>query len=133
MRLENYDYSSNGAYFVTICACDRAARFREDEKAIIVRELNALPRRFSGVTIDTHAIMPDHLHVIFLFVECNWSLPRVVQAFKSLSTAGIKEHSPRWRVWQRGYYDRIIRNDQKLAALREYIVNNPIAADLNRS
>jgi hypothetical protein len=80
MRLRDYDYSSNGGYFVTICAHDRSSIFDDREKEVIA--------------------------------------------------ASIKKHSSRQRVWQRGYYDRIIRNDGELEALREYVRNNPIAAEI---
>jgi len=129
MRLRDYDYSSNGGYFVTICAHDRSSIFDDKEKEVIARELGELSRRFSGVTVDAHVTMPDHVHVILLFVECESPLPTVIQAFKSLTTASIKKHSSRQRVWQRGYYDRIIRNDGELEALREYVRNNPISAE----
>jgi len=130
MRLKDYDYSSNGGYFVTICAHDRSLIFDDKEKEVIAREMGELSRRFSGVTVDAHVTMPDHVHVILLFVECESPLPKVIQAFKSLSTARIKKDSSRQRVWQRGYYDRIIRNDRELEALREYVRNNPIAAEI---
>src|SRR5439155_10736861 len=130
MRLKDFDYSSNGAYFVTICAQNRRTVFTNDEKHILETELLALRDRFSGLTIDTYVTMADQVHVIFMFDDCRSSLPKIIQAFKSLSTASVKKQSPMSRLWQRGYFDRIIRNDAELEALREYIRNNPLAAEI---
>jgi len=130
MRLRNFDYSSNGAYFVTVCAHNRQIAFSESEKAIIERELLALNDRFPGLTVDDYMIMSDHLHVIVMLSNCPSSLPRIMQAFKSLSTARVKERSSIQRVWQRGYFDRIVRNEMELNAFRKYIRNNPIAAEI---
>ena len=130
MRLKDFDYSSNGAYFVTICAQNRRTVFTNDEKHILETELLALRDRFSGLTIDTYVTMADHVHVIFMFDDCRSSLPEIIQAFKSLSTVSMKQHSAISRLWQRGYFDRMVRNDAELEALREYIRNNPIGAEI---
>ena len=66
IRLKNYDYSSNGYYFVTICSFDKKRNI-EKYKDIINRTLVSLPDRFAGVFIDYSILMPTHLYVIFVF------------------------------------------------------------------
>jgi len=56
------------------------------------------------------------------------SLPTIIRSFKSAATKCINElhHTPGKPLWQRGYYDHIIRNDTDLQRIREYIMNNPL-------
>jgi putative transposase len=83
LRLPAFDYSSNNAYFITICTFNRRPILVEENKAIVEAEFGALPERFSGVAIDLVMLMPDHVHAILLFTEAKTSLSSVVQAFKS--------------------------------------------------
>ena len=53
-----------------------------------------------------------------------------MQAFKSLSTLRLKREGLCGRIWQRGYFDRVIRNERELDVLREYIQNNPLALEI---
>jgi REP element-mobilizing transposase RayT len=102
----------------------------------------ALPMHYPSVDVDAFVVMPNHLHgIIFLgsapdhsdeTARIVLSLPDVVQRFKSLTTAryraGVLEHGwppfPR-RLWQRGYYEHIIRHDRSLSSIRRYIEDNP--------
>jgi len=125
-RLPDYDYSSNGAYFITIATFDRRPILVDEAKAIVDSELHALPDRFPGLSIDIAMIMPDHLHTILILSESKAAIPRIVQAFKSLTTRKVKAAFSTDRVWQRSYYDRVIRNEQELQAVRDYIQSNPV-------
>ena len=121
IRLKSYDYSSDGYYFVTICTHrwkPNIRRYREAVKRILL----SLPERFSGLKIDWYVLMPTHLHVIFVFDGMKEGLPEVVRIFKALVTrnAGVK-------FWQRNYYEHVIRNENALFKIREYIENNPLA------
>lgn len=145
LRLQSYDYAWPGAYFVTICVADRMPRFGEVVGARV--ELNAagymvdeqwrrLSDRFLHVKIDAHVVMPNHLHAV---LEINTSdasgresLSDIVGAFKSLTSriyvAGVRDAG--WpafdgRLWQRGFYDHVVRDDRDLERIREYIANNP--------
>jgi REP element-mobilizing transposase RayT len=95
----------------------------------------ALSTRFPGAGLDEHVVMPDHVHFILQLNGATVPLPRIIQAFKSLTTiasARILRISG-LRIWQRGYYDRVIRNDEELLALRQYIRNNPLAVEAGRT
>ena len=126
MRLEDFDYSSNGAYFITICTHRRRALLTGAVLEISEREFAALPDRFSGLTLDYRTFMPDHLHAIVALSGCTSTVSAIVQAYKSITTREIKRIVRCDRVWQRGFYDRIVRNEVELAALREYIAHNSI-------
>jgi REP element-mobilizing transposase RayT len=126
LRLRDFDYATPGAYFVTVCTRDRnpllVGRVADDvERQLLL----GLRTRFPGLHTDEHVVMPNHVHAIFLLDGCTPSLARVVQAFKSLTTLAV---SPERRpLWQRGYHEHVIRNDDELSLVREYIRNNPIA------
>jgi REP element-mobilizing transposase RayT len=146
MRLAGYDYALEGGYFVTLCARKRLCLFGEVDGGLL-RPNEAgrmltdwwgeLPGRFAGVALDEFVVMPNHLHGVVLIVEARAgdervSLPRVMQWFKTMTTnayiRGVKQSG--WpafpgKLWQRGYYDHIIRDEKDMARIREYIAGNP--------
>ncbi len=150
IRLKKYDYSSAGAYFVTVCTEGRAHLFGEIEKRdvgahlcvrpnrpdlLIVKWLFEMQNKYSGVTIDSYTVMPDHVHFILVITgeHTGSPLPEIVQWFKTQSTneyiRGVKSglYPPFIkRLWQRSYYEHIIRNRDDLAKTRKYIEENPL-------
>ncbi len=132
IRLSNYDYQNNGAYFVTICTVLNKKLIVGKEKRILEEELKATESHFDGVKVDYYTIMQDHLHAIFVFYKAEVSLGKVVQAFKSLSTRRLKKEGFRGKTfWQRNYYEHIIRDEKALQKIRTYIQNNPLADRLD--
>ena len=130
IRLRDFDYSRSGAYFVTICTDFKKDLIGKKEKLILKEELNQLPSRFKGVSLDYFVIMRNHLHIIFLFNDSPVSLPRVVQAFKSITTLKLKRQGfKREKFWQKNYYEHIIRDPTELKRVRGYIQNNPLALE----
>ena len=141
-RLVGFDYSTAGAYFVTIVTAQRRCCLSEVEDGA-VRLLPAgalvtdcwlqLPAHFPGLLLDLHVAMPNHLHGIVILPGGNISLPRVVQSFKSAASrlavlSGLCEGS----LWQRGYHDHVIRDEEELMAYRQYILDNPRQWELDR-
>ncbi|MBA7536553.1 hypothetical protein ES705_28817 [subsurface metagenome] len=120
IRLKSYDYRSNGYYFITICTY-RGKPYIEKYKEIIERILLSLPERFSGLKIDWYILMPTHLHMIFVFNEIKKDLSEIIRIFKALVTRNTK-----MKFWQRNYYEHVIRNEDALLKIREYIQNNPL-------
>jgi REP element-mobilizing transposase RayT len=151
IRLEGYDYSQSGAYFVTICAYKRELLFENEEtKRILEREwLNTRDLRQNAV-IDEFVVMPNHLHGIIMITQgvgayCNTPLQNrfkspsktvgsIIRGFKSTTTRQINllRETPGNPIWQRNYYDHIIRNEYELNKIREYIQNNPLKWDLDK-
>jgi putative transposase len=144
LRLPGYDYSQNGAYFVTVCTSHRLCLFGSMhgdvfvpyEAGIAMEDVwNTLPSRFPHVELDAFVVMPNHIHGILLFDGSETesaSLIRVVGAFKSLSTLaygrGVRQQ--RWlpfegRLWQASFYEHVIRSGEAMDRIRSYIQDNP--------
>lgn len=152
LRLTGFNYSESGAYFVTICAKDRARLFGEILNGVmcvnrfggIVQECwNDLQNHYAMIALDSFVVMPNHVHGIIVIVERDRTvgeglrpsptgverhgLPEIMRAFKSFSARRINEIrcTPGLPVWQRNYFEHIIRNDKSLNDIREYIAANP--------
>jgi len=136
-RLQTFDYRAAGAYFVTICAhrrkeifaCSVDDELRPAAAAFAVERCWAeIPAHFLAVDIDVFVVMPNHVHGILLLGEGAPALPTVVGSFKSAVSREIHarlgvSNTP---VWQRGYYERIVRSEDELEAIRRYILDNPL-------
>ncbi len=132
IRLKDYDYTTNGAYFVTICTDFKRNYIYRKEKLIIRYELLSLQDRFTGAKVDFYTIMPTHVHFILFLDNCATPLSRIIQVFKSITTLRFKKSGFSRRVfWQRNYYEHVIRNEAALAKIREYVMNNPIVGQIN--
>ena len=136
-RIENYDYSQNGAYFITICTQDR----RPILSNIVGDDAHIVPKPFGRVVekyicnapeIKKYVIMPDHIHIIIRLDNGSmWaSTPtdkkynRVASIVRSIKTLTTKEIGV--PIFQRSYYDHVIRNQQDYNEIWEYIENNPL-------
>ena len=154
VRLKDYDYSEEGAYFVTICAHNRECLFGNisDGRMQLSRIGKVvedcwkwLGDQYDYVYLDEWVIMPNHLHGIIVITDEDLGgsrtaptkefkhkpLGRLIGAFKTVSARRIKDmrKSATARVWQRNYYEHIVRNEKELIGIREYIVNNPFTWD----
>ena len=155
IRLKGYDYTQAGAYFVTIVTQGRECLFGEIVEGevrlnplgeIVGESWRWLGMQYDYVELDEWRIMPNHLHGIIVIIDDGRGgsrtaptvkrkpIGRLVGAFKTVSTKRINEHrgTPGVRVWQRNYYEHIIRNEDDLEAIREYIACNPMRWDLDR-
>lgn len=145
LRLDGYDYSTEGAYFITICVQDRLNLFgkinqesqlsHNESGKLIGETWQRLPTKFKAVEVDHYVVMPNHLHGI-LFLKANStpseSISEIMQWFKTMTTnayiKGVKlqDWKPfKGKLWQRAYHDHIIRNEGSLNKLREYVLTNP--------
>jgi len=172
IRLKGFDYTKQGAYFITICTNNRDNLFGEIvSDKIILNEYGEIanavwkkiPNHFPNVELDEYIIMPNHVHGIIVIEGNNvgvidysvgaihelplqettlpqqkdfvanriyrrkMTIPKIVGYYKMNITKQINllRNKPGVTVWQRNYYDRIIRNDVELKIKREYIKNNP--------
>ena len=164
IRLQKYDYSLPGAYFITVCTHKQKMFLEIKDVQIMIRSVwSSLPDRFFYLKLGEFVIMPNHIHVILcintvgadlvsalnkanLVSARNKTTPmsaptisRVVQTFKSITTykyiLGVEENN--WplfdkRLWQRNYYDHIIRSEKSLNYIREYVINNPIRWEFDK-
>ena len=187
IRLQNYDYSQNGYYFVNICTQNRQNYFQNVcVSGMITKWWHILPDKFSNIEIDEFVVMSDHIHGIIAIVNSVGADPcvrpnemtdpcvcpngkydkrvvgkhigletsgkhigletsgkhiglpllqEIVQWFKTMTTNEYIRNvkNLKWKpfdgkLWQRNYYEHIIRNEKALYRIRQYIKNNPLYA-----
>jgi len=135
LRLKGFDYSSPRAYFVTICShSNRLVFYKKNIKNVIMKTWGKIPKHYHTVSLDKFIIMPNHIHGILWIANHNKpdrsqipTLGNIVGSFKSRVTRDIhKRKLIKGKIWQRNYFDRIIRNDEELNMIRQYILNNPL-------
>jgi putative transposase len=155
LRLPSYDYSHAGAYFVTICTQGSACMLGDvsagsvdlsEEGKLINAAWQSLPARFPAIELDAMVIMPNHIHGIIIIQSANKPLSKrtsamncaptddmlpitlgeVIRVFKAVSCRWVrKEINPEFS-WQRNYYEHIIRDENELNSIRQYITRNPL-------
>ncbi|MFC1618133.1 transposase [Patescibacteria group bacterium] len=145
-RLSDYDYSKTGYYFVTFNTQNRICFFGDvvnhgmilDQAGEMIEKWwRKIAEKFSFVSLDEFIIMPNHLHGILQLQEQNdcsdrlSSLPDIIGWIKTMTTNEYIRNvdNLNWpsfdqKLWQRSFYDRIIRNEGELKRIREYIKNN---------
>jgi putative transposase len=154
IRIKDYDYTQAGMYFVTIVTHNREHLFGEIQDgemhlSQLGRITNGSWARIAQnsprVQLDEFIIMPNHVHGILVIGDdpsdavsrgetreqfgkpVAGSLPSIVRSFKSVVTRLIndKRRTQGAPVWQRNYYEHIIRNQDELERVRAYIAGNP--------
>ena len=145
-RLKNYDYSQNGAYFITICVQDRKpilSRIAVGEGLappetillpfgkIVQEQLLDLQNRFQNISIDHYVIMPNHIHILMRLNDAGRASPSpttvsdIVRVFKSMTARECKKITPVDKLFQRSFYDHIIRDEYDYQTKWQYIDDNP--------
>lgn len=116
---------------------------------IIKRNIDNIPQQYKNIRINSFIVMPNHVHLIVRIMQnvgvgaqfiapiaprvfakrgainCAPTLGMVIRAFKARCTHGIRSFAPNVDVWQRNYYERVIRSDREWFDKIEYIKNNP--------
>ena len=164
IRLQNWDYSSEGFYFITICTYKRMPYFGEIiNRKMKLSEIGVVVHDFwlkielirTNIKLDMFVIMPNHLHGIIII---NRQLP--VETFQWDVSTNAKSNHPRLKPntlgsiicqyksavkrhcnknnhpdfqWQSRFYESIIRNEEQLNNVRNYIVNNPTNWEFDRN
>jgi REP element-mobilizing transposase RayT len=147
IRLRGYDYSQPGSYYVTLCRQSKEHLFgqivegemhRNELGDYVARCWQWLAKQYPYVVLDEWTVMPNHLHGIIVITDGAGGsrtaptkrkpLGRLVGAFKTVSTDEINQlrGTPGRPLWQRDFYDHIIRNEDELNKIREYISTNPL-------
>jgi len=139
-RLENYDYSNDGAYFITICTKDHEKLFDNisvgaescrpqlSEIGVLVEpEIMRLSHTYENVSVDSYVIMPNHVHMIITICggkrhqnAAPTSVSQIVSQWKRAVSIKVG-FSP----WQKSFHDHVIRNQEDYNRIAEYIENNP--------
>jgi putative transposase len=135
IHLVDYDYSNTDAvYFVTICTWNKILYFKNPEIVqYIEQEIDYRSRVAKEVTIFAYCIMPDHLHLLLKLNEgYGKSLPNWVAAFKKYNARILSMEFDIKPLWQANYYEHIVRKDESLKTIAEYIANNPVRKNMVR-
>ncbi len=160
IRLKEYDYSQAGAYFVMICTQNNECVFGEvineemrlNKYGKIVKDEWLRTREIrSNVMLDEYIVMPNHFHGIILIIDDVFvgatrrvaptvksttlksnTLGSIIGQIKSIVTKNIHKMGLKHFHWQRNYYEHVIRNEDKLNKIRQYIQNKPLSWHLDR-
>ena len=170
IRLQTYDYSRGGGYFITTCTQKRVSLFGEilptsqhpegittmqcnEWGAIVSDHWRGLAELHPNICLDDYVVMPNHFHGILIFTDhlndfsggnaCvdrkiptrrNMAVPKLIGRFKMQTAKAINalRGTPGVTVWQRNYWEHIIRDESEWMILREYILNNPAKWEQDR-
>ena len=143
-RLQGFDYNNSRYYFLTICVKDKRcilstiqpgdviqpASIRLSDIGNVVNSYIVSSDKIDGITILNYVIMPNHIHVLLQYIgndgssraptPTNAAIPHYVSTLKRLINRRIGEN-----IWQRGYYDHTIRDENDYRSVWTYIDNNP--------
>jgi putative transposase len=128
-RLHASLYFGCHRYFLTFCTHLRYPRFTEAALVDLVREDILHMSQACAIAVNAYCFMPDHLHLLATGTTANADLKRFVHLTKQRSGWRFSRSSQQ-RLWQEGYYDRVLRADDGTPAVISYIVNNPLRARL---
>ncbi|MGX3021292.1 REP-associated tyrosine transposase [Ursidibacter sp. B-7004-1] len=143
MRLPYYNYSQYGCYFVTICTKNRNCllsniingKVQLSEIGVMIEEtLKNLLNDYPQSEFSNYVIMPNHLHFIW-FNQDNVLLSDLVRKLKGITAKKYREMMNNQiyeSLWQRSFYEHIIRNEEDFLRIWEYIENNPLQWHLDR-
>ena len=144
VRLRDYNYGQSGAYFVTICTRDRRGVLSEvtppvgpdapigpqvrltETGRVVERYIKSTQTAYPTVKIAHYVIMPNHVHLLVCLSgdgpmgASGPTLPRIIKALKGLTTRETGQ-----KIWQRGYYEHIVRTEQDYLEIWTYIDQNP--------
>lgn len=144
IRIKDYDYSQNGYYFVTICTKDKRRLFGEivvgadiirpklsEYGEITETAIKSIPDHYPNVRVDRYVIMPDHIHMILIIMsDKGHSNGRMISAPTIMTIIGQMK---RWvskrigfSIWQKSYFEHIIRDERDYISKIKYISNNPV-------
>ena len=149
IRLKEYDYSQPGAYFITTCIHSHEPIFgsiiNAEMKlnvygAIASKRWNNLPRYHHHLEISAFIVMPNHIHGILVIKSDSRRMVKgqpvseIVRDFKTFSSRRINEMrgTPGMPVWQRNYWEHIIRDEDSFKRIYGYILSNPLRWHLDK-
>ena len=146
IRMKEYDYSSPGSYFVTVCTNSRDSVLWHNVGAATCRPMHPtlsaigeiaesailqIPQHYNNVSVDKYCIMPDHIHLLITISAMDNgrqiaapTLPTVIGQLKRQVSLQIGRS-----IWQKSFIDRIIRTEKGYQEVCRYIENNPANLD----
>lgn len=150
IRLQGYDYSQNGLYFVTFCVKDRHELLGRIVGAIINRpinnaqypnvelseyglitddSINDISNHYPDISVDKYVIMPNHIHMILMIQNENANGRLIIAPTISTVIQQLKRNISQkigFSIWQKSFHDHIIRNEKEYLKIWQYIDENPL-------
>ncbi|MBR1566696.1 MAG: transposase [Oscillospiraceae bacterium] len=148
-RLQFYDYSTPGAYFITICTHEKKCLLSQiipvgeglappETKLsalgqIVKKQILSLPSRYTTVSVDNYVIMPNHVHLLISLSSGGISggaspSPTVIDAVRTMKSISALQCSKQFGVkplWQRSFHEHVVRNENDYREIWNYIDQNP--------
>jgi putative transposase len=151
--LKAFDYSQPGAYFLTICAAEQKCIFGKIEAGLMRETVLGkivhvcwlqIPNHFANTELSAFVVMPNHFHAILRLnkvpgrsvesttesfgVPLPMSVPAIVRTFKAAVTRDARRilGDSVSQIWQRNYYERVIRDGKEFDETYRYIAENPL-------
>lgn len=141
-RLEYYDYSSCGVYFITICVKGKSCIFWENPTTIKIgdriifteygivadKAINNIRKHYKNIKVDNYVIMPNHIHLLLSICgdECGRAMLAPTISTVIMQLKGYITKKVGFPIWQKSFHDRIIRSKAEYLKIWEYIENNPV-------
>lgn len=152
IRLEGYDYSNAGAYFITICTQKGLHLFGEIENdvgqglcscrltttgEVVVKEWYSLIEKYPNTIFDNFVVMPNHVHAIIVIqlgerqeqssCPTNPTIGDIICTYKSITTKLCNKNDgvTGRKIWHFRFHDHIIRNESEYHKIWRYINENP--------
>lgn len=132
IRLKDYDYTQENMYFITICVKDRLELLGNIAKEnyinltkeghIAKQNIYRLEEIYKNIIIDEYVVMPNHLHILLLINYKNGiTISKIIKHLKTNISREIG-----YSIWQKSFYEHIVRNEKEYFKVKEYIKNNII-------
>ena len=143
IRLQNFDYNTPGAYFITVCTLKRENYFWNTVGATIGRPqdvelseygkiadeaINNIPLIYPSLTVDNYVIMPDHIHLLLRICPDDLGRPMVAPTVSRVvnQLKGYVSKRIGISIWQKLFYDHVVRNRDDYNEINKYIYENPM-------
>ncbi len=145
-RLKHFDYATNGAYFITICTENRKNILStivgegsplpqlSQEGKVVDSWIQELPNKYPEISVDCYVIMPNHIHLLLSFIKTDGrgdpspTVNEVIGWLKYQATKDINKSRSTTgeKIFQRSFYDHVVRNRDDYCEIRNYIYENPL-------
>ena len=127
--MKTIDYTESFVYSITICTANKLDIFSNEKYArLAIEVIKDYSERF-GIVCFACCVMPDHIHLT-LMPEGKYSIPETIGFIKGRISYLISRDGFKSKVWQRGFYDHVLREPEKLEVLIKYILENPVRKGL---
>ena len=141
-RLTEYDYSTPNAYFITVCTRNRKNLFWTDAEQgangpdavplnrlgeLVRQVIEDIPNHYNAISVDHAVIMPNHIHLLLQIKEVVDGRPMATPTVSAVmnQVKGMISKKAGFAVWQKGFYDHVIRGEQDYMDVWNYIEGNP--------